>query len=126
MNRQVLTYTDLEDICSCEFYDEIKDLPQITVTTDMQKAIQWYPRTNHGKHLFYGAVREFGQFAEVIYPNWKKPETLFRQSVIVSGILRKKVRDAKTDVERSYFRGFKRNCSMIVKAINTAIMRPAS
>ena len=118
MNRQVLTYTDLEDICSCEFYDEIKDLPQITVTTDMQKAIQWYPRTNHGKHLFYGAVREFGQFAEVIYPDWKKPETLFRQSVIVSGILRKKVRDAKTDVERSYFRGFKRNCSMIVKAIN--------
>ena len=46
MNRQVLTYTDLEDICSCEFYDEIKDLPQITVTTDMQKAIHWYPRLN--------------------------------------------------------------------------------
>lgn len=118
MTRQVFTYTDLEDICSCEYYDEIKNLPQITVTTDLQKAIRWYPQTNQGKHLFYGAVREFGQFADVIYPEWKKPETLFRQSVIVSSILRRKVREAKTDAERSYFRGVKRNCAMIVKAIN--------
>lgn len=118
MNRQVLTYTDLEDICSCEYYEEIKNLPQITVTTDMQKAIRWYPRTNQGKHLFYGPVREFGEFADAIYPEWKKPETLFRQSIIVSSILRRKVREAKTDVERVYFRGVKRNCAMIVKAIN--------
>jgi len=118
MNRQVLTYTDLEDICSCEFYDDIKGLPQITVTTDMQKAIHWYPRSNHGKRLFYGAVKDFGKFAETIYPDWKTPESLFRQSVIVSSILRRKVRESKNDNERNYFRGVKRNCAMIVKAIN--------
>lgn len=119
MSRIIYTYTDLEHISDSSFYSEIKNLPQITVTTDLRKGINWYPRTHSGKRLFDSHVRDFAELFEEICPQWNHTTEIFAQTVTLAAFFRECIDNSNDESTRKYYRGFKRNCGLLVKSINS-------
>ena len=117
MSRKIFTYTDLRDIKSCSFYELIKDCPQITVTTDLRKGINWYPR-NKGGQLFTREVKDFKEVFSEICPEWNTPSKVFSQTVTVSEFFRLKIAEKSDDSKIKYYSGFKRNTAQVIKVIN--------
>lgn len=118
MSRMIYTYTDLERISESPFYSEIKALPQITVTTDLRKGINWYPKTHSGKRLFYSHARDFGEVFDEICPEWNTTTEIFAQTVTLAEFFRERISNSADEATQKYYRGFKRNCGLLVKAIN--------
>ena len=116
--RKVLTYTEIEKIKNCSFYESIEYCPQITVTTDLRKGINWYPLTHNDEKLFPKDVVDFGEFFDEVYFDWGTPEEIFFQSVTISEFFRNKINQSKSDEEKKYYRGVKRNVSQLIRVIN--------
>ena len=118
MSRIVLTYTDIRQIRKSPFFNEIRSCPQITVTTDLRKGINWYPKNHNGERLFDRMVRDFGEVFEKIDPEWNSTTEVFSETVTVSEYFRQLIAETSDEDKIKYYRGFKRNCAQIVRVIN--------
>ena len=118
MSRIVLTYTDIRNIRKSPFFNEIRSCPQITVTTDLRKGINWYPKNHNGERLFDRMVRDFGEVFEKIDPEWNSTTEVFSETVTVSEYFRQLIAETSDEDKIKYYRGFKRNCAQIVRVIN--------
>lgn len=118
MSRTVFTYTDIRDIRKSPFFSEINTCPQITVTTDLRKGINWYPKNHKGERLFDRLVHDFGEVFEKIDPEWNSTTEVFSETVTISEYFRNIIAETSDEQKIKYYRGFKRNCAQIVRVIN--------
>ena len=92
MSRKIYTYTDLQTLGSCSFWNEIKKYPQICVSADMRKSLKGTQEYDHIDGIFkedkFVLVKEFRQLMEVILPKWTDDETKFHEMVVLAQFIR--------------------------------------
>lgn len=111
MKNRIYTYADLTTIENNSWFEEIKNYPQITVSTDLRKGINW-----ENKDYKYKAF-DFRQVLDNIVPNWTTDETKFQETVILSQYLREKITKTKDEEEKKWLIGCRRNLPSILSAI---------
>ncbi|MBQ5850653.1 MAG: hypothetical protein IIW54_07560 [Lachnospiraceae bacterium] len=109
MKNRIYTYADLTTIENNSWFKEIKEYPQITVSSDLCKGI----KRKNSKYK----VRDFRQVLDNIIPNWTTDETKFQETVILAQYLREKVAITKDEEEKKWLVGCRRNLSSILSAI---------
>ena len=111
MKNRIYTYADLTTIEKNAWFEELKEYPQITVSTDLRKGINWN-NTDYKYKVF-----DFRQVLENIIPSWTTDETKFQEMVILAQFLREKIIRAKDEEEKKWLIGCRRNLSSILSAI---------
>lgn len=111
MKNRIYTYADLTTIEHNSWFKEIKEYPQITVSTDLRKGINWN-NTNYKYKVF-----DFRQVLDNIVPNWTTDETKFQESVILAQYLREKIAKTKDQKEKKWLVGCRRNLPSVLSAI---------
>lgn len=122
MSRKVYTYTNLETLDSCFYWNDIKSIPQITVTADLRKCLKGVPEYDGVQGIFTGDAsvhaREISRLIEAIIPRWTDDETKFRETVILSQYIRERIaRCGENQAERKWLVGCRRNLGMLLSAI---------
>jgi hypothetical protein len=132
MNRLVYTYTNLQELGSCSFWNDIKSIPQVVVTSDLRKSLN--DKRQEGNvgglfndyHNFHAC--EFRLLSETVKPDWTKDETKFRELVVLSQFIRNEIDKNASDTEmKSWLIGCRRNLGMLLSSIillEEAAVRP--
>ena len=111
MKNRIYTYADLMHIEDNSWFAELKDYPQITVSTDLRKGLNW--KSNAYR---YKAV-DFRQVQQHIVPSWATDSTKFQETVILSQHIRERIFQAEDEAEKKWLTGCRRNLSSILSAI---------
>lgn len=125
MARKVYTYTELNKLGSCSFWKELKEIPQIVVSTDMKYALKndspkyagkWHGLfdSDHGFHAV-----SISELQQVIEGSWSKDINKFYTYSAISKIIRDKISATQDTLEKKWLQGCQRN----VKGIYTSITR---
>jgi len=122
MNRKIYTYTDLRNLGQTYFWDEIKMIPQITVTADLRKSLKGKMDKDKVDGLFcespFVKAWEMRKLYELAVPHWTSDETKFRETVILSQFIREKVEVCGDDLNKKrWLIGCRRNLRMLLSAI---------
>lgn len=111
MKNRIYTYADLTKIENNTWFSELKDYPQVTVSTDLRKGIN-----REDKGYKYKAL-DFRQVLDYIVPSWTTDETKFQETVILAQYIRERIIKTKDEEEKKWLIGCRRNLSSILSAI---------
>lgn len=130
MRREIYTYTDLRKLRDAWYYDDLKNYPQITVSTDLQKGLKGTKRREsfEGKLKIDSLVgllaadnsiiHDFKFISDVIIPKWTTDATKFRETIILTEFFRQTIaKNAEDKRIRNWLSACKKNISSILSAI---------
>ena len=122
MSRQIYTYTDLQTLNQCPFWNEIRNFPQISVTADLRKSLKGTKEYDKVEGIFKDEavvqVCEMRKLADKVIPRWTEDETKFHETVVLSQYIREQIRICGDDqVKRRWLIGCRRNIGMMLSAI---------
>lgn len=122
MSRQIYTYTDLQKLNQCPFWNEIRHFPQISVTADLRKSLKGTKEYDKVEGIFKDEadvqVSEMRKLADKVIPRWTEDETKFHETVVLSQYIREQIRICGDDqVKRRWLIGCRRNIGMMLSAI---------
>jgi hypothetical protein len=124
MSKEVYTYKRIRDLPQLDYWNEIKEYPQITVSWGLKRALK---SSNHTTGRAEGILKKdprfnavsFKMLQEYILPNWTTQEArygLFAMlSAYITGMIRKQ-NEASEDV-RKLLKGCKNNRTQILYGI---------
>ena len=123
MNREIYTYTNLEQIANSESFQEIKQFPQFVVSSDLRKSLVGDIDKEHVRGVFSGdsvvKVEEFRNILFSLDPYWATDAAKFEQTVTLSEFFRKIIHERGDDFNtRKWLVGCRRNTSQVLSAIN--------
>ena len=111
MSKRIYCYTDISTLSDCTFYEEIKSLPQVTVSSDLRKGI------NGKEDLFALKAIDLRQLLDLIAPDWTTDITKFQESVVLSEYIRDRIQTCKTEEDKQWLIGCRRNLNAILSTI---------
>lgn len=127
--REIYTYTDIRRLQDEKYYEELKQYPQITVSTDLKKGLKGtrvVEQFEGKKHvdeltgLFADddtPICDFKHFSDQIIPKWTADATKFRETIVLSEFFREKIALAKNDRELSWLAACRKNIGTMLSAI---------
>ena len=123
MNREIYTYTNLEQIASSKSFQQIKKYPQLVVSSDLRKSLVGDIEHDHVRGVFSGdPVIKVGEIRDVLSavdPFWATDAAKFEQTVTLAEYFRKEIHNKGDDVEvRKWLVGCRRYSSQLLSAIN--------
>ncbi|SNU04619.1 hypothetical protein SAMN06297422_101161 [Lachnospiraceae bacterium] len=123
MNREIYTYTNLEQIANSQSFQKIKKYPQLVVSSNLRKSMVGDIDHDHVRGVFAGdsviKVEELRSILTAIDPFWATDPAKFEQTVTLSEFFRKEIHTKGDDVEvRKWLVGCRRNSAQLLSAIN--------
>lgn len=112
MTRRIYAYSDLREICNAPFYDEVRNLPMITTSSEMSRLI--------GSHPDLGlAVRpcSFSSFLSVVSSGWNNEADRVNRMVLASEYFRIRMAETLDDCEYEWLRNWRKNKDMLLADI---------
>ena len=121
MNRQVYTYSKLDSFAKYQYWSDLRGLPIITVTGDMQACLQdIFNRDVREGRLNKNDVGQIVSFRKLymeILSQWTSPETKFYEQIVVNSFLRMVNDRAKREDDKNWLIGCRRNQNLLLSAI---------
>lgn len=120
--REIYTYTDLTALSRSKSFAEIRNYPQIAVSSDLRKGLKGRLEIDRVKGIFAEdsdvIVTDFHSFSTAIDKEWGTNQNKFNELIILSEYIRKRINQAGEDTKaRNYLTGCLRNLSNIHSAI---------
>lgn len=121
--RKIYTYTDLATLNECSFFEELRNLPQITVTSDLRKGLngdRWNQDKQYKKYQiirFDRPAHDIGEVLRKISPDWASESTKFQQTVYLSQYLREQIKKTDDAEELKWLQGCRRNIPSLLSSI---------
>ena len=101
MSKKIYTYTDLRKLGKCTFWNEIKHIPQITVTADLRKGLKGTYENDRVEGIFSKdesvKASEMRNVYELLFPKWADDESKFRETAILAQFIREKMESCGDD-----------------------------
>lgn len=95
MNRIVYTYTDLRKLKKSENFREIMHYPQVTVSADLKKAMNFSCEHGQMEGLLQGdssvRITEFRSLAQALNKTWGTDQCKFNEMIILSEFIRREM-----------------------------------
>jgi len=128
--REIYTYTDVRKIREASFYNEIKQYPQLVVSTDLRKGLNGFKQVTsfEGKMSTVQVqgvvsqdnikVHDFKGFSDELIPKWTADATKFRETIILSDYFRRRIAKEGDDRRvRNWLVACRKNIHSILSAI---------
>lgn len=122
MSREIYTYIDLKRLGKSPYWNQIKNYPQITVTSDLRKSLKGSELRDKVEGIFKDdggvKVREMRKLADAVFPNWTDDEVKFHEVVVLSKYIREQIAKCGNDeITKRWLVGCRRNLGMILSSI---------
>ena len=122
MSREIYTYIDLKQLAKNPYWEEIRNFPQITVTSDLRKSLKGSKEYDRVDGIFKDEAMvqacEIRKVMDGVFPKWKEDETKFHETVVLSQYIREQIELCGQDeITRRWLVGCRRNMGMILSAI---------
>lgn len=122
MSREIYTYIDLKTLGQSPYWNKIRNLPQITITTDLQKSLKGSAAKDEVDGLFKNEaivqVCEMRKLTEAAFPKWRADETQFHEMVVLSQYVREQIARYGADpILRRWLVGCRRNLKLTLSSI---------
>ena len=128
--REIYTYTDVKKIRAATFYDEIKQYPQLVVSTDLRKGLNGFKQVTSFEGKISTAqvqgvvsqdniiIHDFKGFSDELIPKWTADSTKFRETIILSDYFRRRIaREGDDRKIRNWLAACRKNIHSILSAI---------
>lgn len=122
MSREIYTYVDLKQLGKSPYWNQIKNFPQITVTSDLRKSLKGSELHDKVEGIFkndsFVQVCEMRRLSDEVFPKWTEDEVKFHEVVVLSKYIRDQIAKCGDDITtKRWLVGCRRNLGMILSSI---------
>ena len=122
MSREIYTYSDLTKLSKSKTFEQIKNFPIITVSSDLRKGLVGKKEIDKVDGIlnkdYNVRIVEFHSFSEAMNLEWNTDQTKFAQMILISEYIRNKMESEKNNIKTyNWLLGCMRNMDAILSAI---------
>lgn len=122
MSREIYTYVDLKELGKSPYWNKIRNLPEITVTSDLRKSLKGSQEYDKVDGIFKDEAIvqacEMRKLTDAAFPKWREDESKFHETVVLSQYIREQIAKCGDDLaKRRWLVGCRRNLGMMLSSI---------